>query len=188
MTAQPDHIEHLFQQARSGDERALEAYCDLARRGLLLIARRELPNHSLSAIEDIVHDTLEAFVHKRQTITGASAAYLRGILYNKINSELRLRYSGAAHVTIEDSSNRVCSSKDVEAIVESRDHIEHCLRAISRLEEPDRTLLLESLKGTTLDGIWRWYQTYRPASKYDAFKRRLYRARQRLWDLLENVQ
>ena len=188
MSAQPDHIEHLFLQARSGDEGALEAYCELARRGLLLIARRELPNHSPAVVEDIVHDTLEAFVHKRDTITGSSAAYLRGILYNKINLELRRNYNGADSVTVDDFSHRVYPNRDVEAAIESRDHIEQCLRAISRLEEPDRTLLLESLKGTTLDGIWKWYQTYSPSSKYEAFKKRLYRARQRLWDLLENEQ
>ncbi|MBK8129511.1 MAG: sigma-70 family RNA polymerase sigma factor [bacterium] len=185
MSAHSDHIESLFEQARTGDELALEQYCAMVRRGLLLIAQRELPRYPQSAIEDIVHDTLEAFIQRRHQITGSSAAYLRGILYNKIHFEVRQKYNGSTRFLAEGTADHVDSSSGVEDVVELKDRAEHCVRLVSRLGEPDRTMLIESLKGTSIDGIWEWYRAFNPTSKFEAFKRRLYRARQRLWSLLE---
>lgn len=177
-------IEELYQRARAGDKAAQEQFCALARKALLIIARKKLPGLSHSFYEDLVQDILMAFLEKKDVDIQHAVAYLRGILHNKIGNEIEKLDRARLHDHVDDLDLKSNSHRQMEKIVEDRDFIELCRRAASRMTEPDRTLLLRSFDGALIHELCTWYQTYDPKSTNDAFRQRLYRARQKLWELV----
>ncbi|MCB9367149.1 MAG: sigma-70 family RNA polymerase sigma factor [Calditrichaeota bacterium] len=171
--------------ARAGDKAAFERFCAIARDGLILIVSRRFPDFSEAEVEDIVHDTFEVFLSKYHEIDTSSAGYLRTVLYNVIGTKLRARRVDRIRAASLDASNRDHGHMDVERRLENSNVVELCIRTASSLDEPDRTLMLSTFKGQSVNQIWEWFKSYDKSASFESYKRRLYRTRQKFWSLMK---
>jgi DNA-directed RNA polymerase specialized sigma24 family protein len=192
MSAEFSSLEHtltlddLFRRAQTGDAAALEAYCQAVRGGLILVVKFNYPDFSQETRDDIVQDSLTTFVEKIREINESPQGFLLKILYYNLGSELRRR--GVDRKRLDNGDIHTLQkpvSPKFEDDIERHDLIAACIRTIDHMREPERTLLRKTFGGENRSMIYEWYRQFDPYANYEAFRKRLYRARQELWKRLE---
>ena len=140
----------LLARARDGDEAALERLFERYLPRLQRWARGRLPSwaRDMADTHDLVQDTLlrtfrkiDGFEYRGE---GALQAYLRQALMNRVREEIRRRSRRPESTELDQEQADTAASPLDRAI--GRERVEVYERALSRLKEEDRELLIGRLE------------------------------------------
>ena len=175
----------LLARAREGDQEALERLFERYMPRLQRWARGRLPSwaRDLADTHDLVQDTLlrtfkriEGFEYRGE---GALQAYLRQALMNRVREEIRRRSRRPESAPLDEEQADTTESPLDRAI--GRERIETYERALARLQESDRELLIGRLElGLTYEELANLQQ--RPST--DAARKATERALARLLEAM----
>jgi RNA polymerase sigma factor (sigma-70 family) len=143
----------LLLRARQGDRGALEHLYERLAPGLMRWARGRLPRwaRGMADTADVVQDTLvnalrglEGFEPRRRK---ALQAYLRQAVRNRIRDEIRRSERRPRSVPLEDAgvASPVSPVSPLEFVMEA-ENVERYRRALARLDESDRELVVARLE------------------------------------------
>jgi RNA polymerase sigma factor (sigma-70 family) len=140
----------LLEQARAGDEPALEEICARFHHRLTRWAHGRLPPRARHQIDtaDLVQDTLVGTIRRLETIHAdhpeSFPAYLRAALRNRIRQELRRLARQPARVSLDSGVRNRAPSPLEETIGE--DVARRYEEALAGLAESDQSLLFLRLE------------------------------------------
>ncbi len=186
-------LEKLLSSAKSGNEAGLDELCRIIRVRLLGLVRFKVRNWSREDHEDLIQETLVIFVRDLSKIKDNPLTYAYAILQKRIwnemdkarrNRELSLDHrlaDGADCETAEIQDD----STDVADDVERKLRLERVWQAIQALNhEFCKPLLTAIMEGYDIGELWKRFQQLDPQLNRNAFYKRVFDCRKRLWAVL----
>ena len=141
---------HLIEQARTGDQKALERLFERHLKPLQRWASGRLPRwaRDLADTDDLVQETLvqtfKRIEHFEPRRVGALQAYLRQAVLNRIRNELR-RKGRQPHATDLDGIDVESSESPLEQAI-GREAVERYERALQRLTAEEREAIIAKIE------------------------------------------
>jgi DNA-directed RNA polymerase specialized sigma24 family protein len=195
-------LERLLQRAKSGNEAGMSELCDVVRVRLLSLVRYKVRSWSREDHEDLVQETLTIFVRDLMKIEHSPLIYAHAILQKRIWNEmakarrskdvsLERRAATGTERERDDSPDGALwqdHAIDVADDIERKTKLERVWTAIQALNhEFCKPLLTAIMEGYDIGELWTKFSDLYPHLNRNAFYKRIFDCRKRLWEQLGGV-
>jgi DNA-directed RNA polymerase specialized sigma24 family protein len=192
-------LDILLQRAKSGDKAGLDELCGVVRVRLLGLVRFKVRGWSREDHEDLVQDTLTIFVRDLHKIEHSPLIYAHAILQKRIWNELdkarRSREVSLDHRLPDDGISDPVDALDHRSLrdqtmdvadeVERKIRLERVWEVIQALHhEFCKPLLTAIMEGFEIGELWERFSQLDPNLTRNAFYKRVFDCRKRLWTAL----